>query len=254
MRAPWKAAAIAPIVVVGALALAGCIPIPGSTVTVNACVGCINSQASTRSAPAPVAPEARPSELLADLAPALPATTTPEASPSEAAPTPAHLDPAPAPATEPAPAASGAGTDEDVAPVADEPPPDPADTFAARLREVEGLSLVPYPDTGGIYHICYGHRVTVADCDGLLVEDMTVAAEAAERVVGQPTWNGLTERRRWVLIEMSYMLGEGRLRKFEKMLTALRAGDYRAASIEITASLLRPPTRAASLAVAMLEG
>ena len=160
----------------------------------------------------------------------------------------------------PAPPVAGAGAGVDVVralvPAATEPPPGPADDFAQTLREAEGLSLVPYPDTGGVIHICYGHRlpIDVPGCDALLVEDIDTAVAAAARVVGEPTWSGLTERRRNVLAEMAYMLGARRFRLFDLMLTALRAGDYERAAGEIKASLLRPPTRAARLANAMREG
>ena len=240
------------------IVLGACVPIPGSNINITSCVGCINSEASTRVAETPAdtpatAPAALPglpgSALLPDTTGGLP-RTPPPASPGPA--------PAPAPTAEPTPAAPGAGVGSGVAPISapatTEPPPDPAGTLADTLRKAEGFSLTPYPDTNGVQHICYGHRITHGTCDALLEQDMVIALGAAKRVVGEPTWSGLTESRREVLVELAYMLGATGLSRFTEMLEAIRAADYARASDEIAMSLLRPPTRAARLAVAMREG
>ena len=271
---------LAMLAVVGmVIALAGCIPIPGTNIS--ACVLCLHSQASTRvgaptdtSAEAPSALPAIPGSILP------PASNTPKASPSEAStaggppgePPPASLSPASAPSeVEPTPAAPGAGVGLGVAPhvnltqthgttpattagPATEPPPGPADPLAQTLRQAEGLSLTPYPDTGGVPHICYGHRITHATCDGLLAQDKADAAAGAERVVGEPTWSVLTERRRYVLAELAYMVGATGLSRFTEMLKALHAGDYAGAADEVILSTLKPPTRAVRLANLMREG
>lgn len=269
---------MARIIVVLALcvAVSGCIPVPGSTL--NACIGCFHSTASTAIGEAPDAPEtpaaaipASPAALLDAGTP--PTTDTEEASPGRAPgeahtdgavqspPAPANPVPAPAlPSTEPTPAAPGAGAGAGDAPAA--APADAAPTsesdpgLAATLREAEGFCATPCRGPNGKVHIGYGHalRITRADGDALLAQDIADARAAAERVVGAPTWNGLTERRREVLTEMAYMAGPTGLARFEKMLAAVRAGDYARAADEITASLLRPPTRTVRLAHMMREG
>ena len=283
MRSSWPhddlAAAGIGAVLFLSLSLAACVPIPGSTI--NACIVCFKSEASARngadadtSAEAPAALPAIPGSILP------PASITPKASPSEAStaggapgePPPASPSPASAPSeVEPTPAAPGAGVGVGVAPhvnltqthgtipattagPATEPPPVPADPLAQTLRQAEGLSLTPYPDTGGVPHICYGHRITHATCDELLAQDKADAAAGAERVVGEPTWSVLTERRRYVLAELAYMVGATGLSRFTEMLKALHAGDYASAADEVILSALKPPTRAVRLANLMREG
>lgn len=126
--------------------------------------------------------------------------------------------------------------------------------LAATLREAEGFETERYEDTGGVEHICYGHRITRETCDVLLAHDMAVAAAAAERVVGEPTWSGLTEPRRMALAELAYMTGGTGLARFDGMLTALHAGDYETAADEIIDSTIKPPTRAVRLAAMMRDG
>ena len=133
---------------------------------------------------------------------------------------------------------------------------DSSPDLAATLREAEGFSATVYPDPNGVPHIGYGHRITPAEADALLAADMASARAAAERVVGEPTWGGLSETRRDVLVEMAYLVGETGLAGFARMLDALRAGDFDAAADEIVASRLggQVPTRTARLAATLREG
>ena len=225
------------------LALSGCVPIPGSSVNITACIGCFDAEASARIGAPPgdsAAPEP-PAPLPAQLHAGAPAATdTQGSSPGE--------DPqAPASSVEPARAAPGAGSGEG-------DPPVPTGPLADRVRVAEGLSLTPYEDDGGVKHICYGHRVTIGDCDALLAEDLAAAEAGAERVVGEPTWSSLTERRREVLTEIALMTGATGLSRFERMLEALHAGDWTGAADEIVLSNLKPPTRAVALANLMRDG
>ena len=128
--------------------------------------------------------------------------------------------------------------------------------LAATLREAEGFSPTVYPDPNGLPHIGYGHQLTPAEADALLAADMAEARAGAARVVGEPTWGELDEARRDVLVEMAYMLGESRFAGFQRMLAALRAGDFEAAADEILTSRLdtQVPTRTARLAAVMREG
>lgn len=225
--------------------LAGCIPgLPTGAGggLVNACVLCIGSEAgiTTTGTLEPEGDAEADTDDPRQLAnPALAPKSAAEASP--APPDGAGAGPGAA-ETDAAPPASGA-----------EPPPKPDPELILRLQEVEGLSLDPYPDVGGVEHICYGHRITVRTCDRLLAADMEIAAETAERVVGEPTWSLLAECRQHVVVELAFMLGDARLRAFDRMLAALRGGDHDAAATEISMSTLVPRTRVAWLAEAMRE-
>ena len=250
MRPARKHAVLASSVAVLAVVvlIAGCIPglpVGAGGGLVNACVLCFGSSSALTTTPEPKA-EADTNTEAGAQAPAIPKPATPVPVPPSAT----QVPPAPVDGAE-----TGSGAPEPDAPPAPETetPPESDPELMLRLREMEGLSLEPYPDVNGVEHICYGHQITVATCDKLLEADMEIAAETAERVVGEPTWSGLAECRKHVLIEMAYMLGDSRLRKFDDMLPALRAGDYDTAAAEIFLSRLRPPTRAVSLANAMRE-
>ena len=173
-----------------------------------------------------------------------------------------------APTTDPAPSAEAEAEVNDPAPEAKAPDlmlrfrdfaPDasPAEAgdpeVAETLRDAEGWCAIPCVGPNGHLHIGYGHLLTRAEGDRLLATDIAVAAETAERVVGS-AWAALSQRRRHVLIEMAYMLGDQGLRDFRRMLHALRAGDYARAADEIADSNLIPPRRVARLAAAMREG
>ena len=235
------------IVVLLVVLLAGCIPsLPGTNTAI--CIFCTESSSTGHGGSGAAAGESPEMPALPVGLPGLPA-------PADGAP-----------ATAPAPSAEAEG--DDPAPEAKAPDlalrlrdfvPDASPTeagdpeLAQTLRDAEGFCASPCVGPNGHLHIGYGHLITRAEGDRLLARDMAVAAETAERVVG-PAWAALSKRRRQVLIEMAYMLGDTRLRKFGEMLPALRAGDYARAADEIADSALMPPTRVARLAAAMREG
>lgn len=259
------------LLAVAGLVLSGAGCVPGSSI--NVCALCLHSHASTRSGNTPTNSEATPGAAAALPALPLPGSTPPI--PTARAPAPGgSVEPGDDDPANPNPGGAGPGA----APPAEQPPgattgareppaqaDDPGPAVAAgpgeaqpdlaqRLRVAEGFSATPYPDPGGVPHIGYGHRLTRAEAEALLARDIADARAAAERVVGAPTWNGLTERRREVLAELAYMAGPTGLARFTKMIEAVRAGDYARAADEINISLLRPPTRAVRLANMMREG
>ena len=248
------AALLAALGAVIAASLSGCIPLPaGGGGLVNACVLCFHSQASLAPEPAAEAGPntdegaAAPFKMPALSVPALPTAT--EASPAPPGGGASTGDPpeGATPAPDPAP------EDGETAPA----PPGAADAdpgLAQTLREAEGFCAKLCFDKNGVPHIGYGHQVTRVEAEAMLARDMADAAAAAQRVVGEPTWGALSERRREVLIEIAFWTGETGLSRFERMLAALRAGDFDTAADEITASALDPPTRAVRLANMMREG
>ena len=238
------------LVAIPALSLLGCVPsLPGTNT--NLCVFCLHSSASTAVGTNPNRPSSPdgPLSSLPDTALEGAAGAVPEA---------------------------GDGSGEAAAPVdqaVTEPPPPPTEAeaepgpdLAQRIRDAEGFCYVPCRGPKGGLHLGYGRRITtgeamvlpgpitIARAEELLSRDLADARSAAERVVGEPVWSGLTRPRREVLIELAYMVGEDGLRKFERMLGALHAGDWRQASIEVIVSALRPPARVARLSTMMREG
>ena len=141
---------------------------------------------------------------------------------------------------------AGVGTAAGLPELVDDPDDAP---LAMALRSAEDLRLEPYPDTGGVPHIGYGHRITPAEAEGILAEDLAVARAAAQRVVGD-AWPTLHVDVQEALIEAAYMLGATGLSDFHEMLEAVRRGDRTAAAGHMVDSLwaLQAPDRVAAIA------
>ncbi len=102
----------------------------------------------------------------------------------------------------------------------------------ASLRAYEGLSLDPYRDGGGTWHICVGHalRVDEADCGALLRADMREGARIAAATVGADTWAALDPVRREALAHLGFATT---LPTFVDLVAAVRRGDWQAAGDEV---------------------
>ena len=112
---------------------------------------------------------------------------------------------------------------------------------AARLRTQiqvhEGCSLKPYADTEGVLTIGYGRNLNEGISDDeaevMLSNDITKAVLTAHRVVGSVTFEGLSDERQEVLVNMAFNLGETRMKKFVHMLAALTVEDYERVAAEM---------------------
>ncbi|MYI74154.1 MAG: hypothetical protein F4057_02150 [Acidobacteria bacterium] len=102
----------------------------------------------------------------------------------------------------------------------------------ASLRAYEGLSLDPYKDGGGTWHICVGHALQVdeADCGALLRADMREGARIAAATVGADTWAALDPVRREALAHLGFATS---LPTFVDLVAAVRRGDWQAAGDEV---------------------
>ncbi len=254
--APRRCSLRAAVAAVGtAGALSGCLPVPGASVAM--CVLCLDSSASvTQTTPAADAGDALPA--LPPL-PAPPAAPGADPAPAPAAPAPAS-EPPPAPAPEgesaPIPAPDAPAATAEIVPESGPGAGPERPALADTVRAAEGLALETYPDAGGVTHICHGHQVTVRTCDALLDADLAAAEAAAARIVGAPAWDALDAGRRDVLIELAYWVGPTGLARFERLLAAVRAGDFDGAADELLASRLpaQAPARAERLAAALRAG
>ena len=153
---------------------------------------------------------------------------------------------------EPSQPAAGAGASGADARPSGSPGGEP--DLAQRLRDAEGFCERPCRGPEGASHIGHGHRITPAEADALLEKDMADARAAAERIVGESAWGGLTAPRRDALVEIAFMAGPTGLARFREMLAALRAGDYARAADEITNSALTPAVRRDRIAALMRQG
>ena len=138
-------------------------------------------------------------------------------------------------------------------------PPAPSDSSAAAaqdIRDAEGLRLTPYPDSTGVIHVGYGHRLQIepAQAEALLQSDLEKAHQVAARIVGE-TWSALDPGRQAALAEMAYILGPG-LANFTNFLAAVREADWTAAVAEVLDSrwARQAPHRASRVAAKILNG
>lgn len=112
-----------------------------------------------------------------------------------------------------------------------------------QLKLAEGLSLVPYLDTVGVWTIGYGHALrnqmehevqsltwTKAQAEAQLREDMADAIHDASTF---PWFATLDPVRQEVMVELAFNLGLTKLRKFVKMLAALAVQDWPRAAQEL---------------------
>lgn len=152
-------------------------------------------------------------------------------------------------------------------------PPSPVEQY---IKSFEGLRLDAYDDaTGklilpghpviGRLTIGFGHtgpdvypgQTIVRDAAQVLFHnDMATAIKGAVAAVGIDPWMSLTPPRRGALIDMCFEMGERGLDEFQKMLAAVRAGDWDTAAAELMASKYSTevPARAASNKQLLLSG
>lgn len=110
------------------------------------------------------------------------------------------------------------------------------------IKQFEGLSLVPYKDTGGVWTIGYGHKIlpseqyypygpvkeiTVQEADNLLGQDTHTASNAIADYVTVP----LTANQKDALTSFAYNVGVNAFAG-STLLKKLNAGDYQGAANE----------------------
>lgn len=135
-------------------------------------------------------------------------------------------------------------------------PAGPPDLAALKrvLREDEGM----HPGPAGM-HVGYGHRLPLglAGAEALLDVAARRALADAESAVGETAWRGLSAPRRLALASMAYQHGGGGLLDYDRMLAAIRSGDFAGAAAEMLDSdwaRRDSPARARRLARTMRDG
>jgi lysozyme len=131
------------------------------------------------------------------------------------------------------------------------------------LRREEGERLSAYSDSLGLLTIGVGRLIDARKGGGITREESAYLLnndiQRATRAVKErwpAIWHGLNEPRRGVLVMMVFQLGIEGLASFQAMLHALRAGDYREASVEMMNSVwsLQTPERARRMRDQMASG
>lgn len=108
----------------------------------------------------------------------------------------------------------------------------------ADLTRDEGFRSHAYHDSHGLLTIGYGRLVderlgggiTREEARYLLENDVGKAIEELDRTM--PWWRDMPEPAQRALVNMRFNLGLGRLLGFQKMLSALKDGDYDRAATE----------------------
>ena len=109
------------------------------------------------------------------------------------------------------------------------------DALLEQLVEHEGLRLKPYRCTAGKLTIGCGRNlddrgISKDEALYLLRNDIKKCINDAEAVIGSQVWEGLSEARKRVLVDMRFNLGAGGIRTFKNTLQAIREGRYDDAS------------------------
>ncbi len=106
--------------------------------------------------------------------------------------------------------------------------------WAAYTRRYEGLRLFAYTCPTGHLTLGYGHNleqgISPQAALFILQEDLTAAKEAVQKKF--TWWKNLDEVRQFVLVDMCFNMGLGKLCTFKKMLSAMERGDFIAAAHE----------------------
>ena len=107
--------------------------------------------------------------------------------------------------------------------------------WAKLTRRFEGLSVLPYQCPTGHLTIGYGHNlengISKEAAEYILREDLQAAVKAVSKHFAW--WQGLNEARQFVLVDMAFNMGIGKLSTFKKMLAATQRGDWNKAAAEM---------------------
>ena len=128
-----------------------------------------------------------------------------------------------------------------------------------RVIRHEGLRLRAYTDTAGCLTIGFGRNLTdhgISQDEALDLLDNDLAQATTDLAQIAPWVSALDWPRHSVLIEMCFNMGAHRLATFEKMLAAVRSGNYLKASAEMLDSrwAKQVGSRASTLATIMQTG
>jgi lysozyme len=129
-------------------------------------------------------------------------------------------------------------------------------TIEEYIKCNEGLRLMPYQDSLGLTTIGYGrcleiNGITQDEADMLFTNDMNIVADELRKIFTD--FDSLRYSQQKCLMDMCFNLGSTRLRKFKKMITAIEAGDFNEAAVELLDSryAIQLPRRAGDNAILM---
>ena len=134
---------------------------------------------------------------------------------------------------------------------------DPVDAVVSRLVGEEGFRSHPYRDTEGHLTVGYGLNLDAGISEGLArnIARWEVAAAADEFEGLWPQFVRQPHAVQVELADMAFQLGARGLRRFERMLAAIDAGDWDEAARQVEASAFarQTPARAAAARQVFLD-
>ena len=100
-----------------------------------------------------------------------------------------------------------------------------------QLKRHEGVTRLPYVDTVGKTTIGCGRNLTdkglrADEIEMLLQHDISDAEDDAKALLSDVVFDGLTDVRKAVMVNMAFNLGLVRLRQFKTTIAAVKAGRY----------------------------
>ena len=129
------------------------------------------------------------------------------------------------------------------------------DALVKHLKFEEGYSATKYKCTRGYWTIGYGHRcsskqapITKEAAERILMKDIKIAMDAVEEMVSKDT----PEQVRFILVSMTFQMGEGGVRDFKNMLRNINNRNYKAAAVNMKRSDWRKQTPERCLRLANL--
>jgi len=116
------------------------------------------------------------------------------------------------------------------------------DIVNAQLTRHEGVKRFPYVDTVGKTTIGCGRNLTdkglrADEIEMLLRHDISDAEDDARALLTDTIFDGLSDNRKAVMVNMAFNLGLTKLRKFTTTLAAIKARRYGDAGIAMRQSL-----------------
>ena len=131
------------------------------------------------------------------------------------------------------------------------------DMAVARLKVDEGFRATPYVDTTGHLSVGYGTNLDAGLSESAASALLVAQATELANELATYTWaSGLNDVRASVLIELAFNLGMTGLMRFQRMIAAIRSGDWGGAHDELLDSdaALELPVRYQMLAEMLLTG
>ncbi len=108
------------------------------------------------------------------------------------------------------------------------------------IQKAEGFRQFPYVDTTGHWTIGFGHSlsangINLKTGEFILQSDLENALAACKAKID--FFDKLDLARQYILLNMAFNMGIGGLLAFEKMLNAMRIGEFNDAAVELRNSL-----------------